>query len=179
LGNRTLNPAILNTRFYQGSMDELRMYDRSLTQAEIDSLYNKADVCFEIINYTVLAGDCDLSGTEIQLVDQAGAVLDTQTIPPGGGNGTFGAYFCGIYYMQLVNEPPCFTAMGGTTGQVFINLDGEGITNITFSPYVMIPTLSQWGLIVLALLLMVVGSLKIFSSKQDFSWRSGSYTFNS
>jgi len=104
--------------------------------------------CFEIINYTVLAGDCDLTGTEIQLIDVAGAVLDIQTIPAGGSNGTFGAYFCGVYYLQLVNEPPCFTALGGSIGPELVNLNGEGTTNITFSPYAMIPTLSQWGLIV-------------------------------
>jgi len=166
LGNRTLNPAILNTRFYQGSLDELRMYDRSLNQEEIDSLYNKTDPCFEIINYTVIAGDCDLTGTEIQLIDQAGVVLDMQSIPPDGGNGTFWAYYCGIYNVQLVNEPSCFTEMGGNSGPLLINLDGEGTTNITFSPFVMVPTLSQWGLIILALLMMIVGSLKIFGSKQ-------------
>lgn len=173
LCNRTLNPGI-DTRFYQGGIDELRMYNRSLNQAEIDSLNNKTAVCFEIINYTVLAGNCDLTGTEIQLTDGVGTVLDSQTIPADGGNGTFGAYYCGVYYMQLLNEPPCFTEIGGTIGQVLINLDGEGITNITFSPHAMVPTLSQWGLIIFALLIMVVASVKIFESTQNINRQKNS-----
>jgi len=118
-------------------------------------------VCFEIIDYNVEAGDCDLSGVEIQLLDEAGAVLDTQPINANGSSGSFGTYFCGVYYLQLVNVPDCFTNAGGSTGPKLINLDGEGNTFVTFSPFPMIPTLSQWGLIIMALLFMVYGALKL------------------
>ena len=125
----------------------------------------EGEVCFEVVNYSVLAGECDLTGTQIQLTDEAGVVLDTQTIPSDGGNGTFGAYFCGVYYLQLINEPACFTEIGGSTGPELINLNGEGTTNITFSPFAMIPTLTQWGLIVLTLLVMITGSLVMVRRK--------------
>jgi len=121
--------------------------------------------CFEIIDYNVAAGDCDLTGVEIQLLDEAGTILDTQTINPNGSSGSFGTYFCGVYYLQLLNAPPCFTEAGASTGPELINLDGQGVTYVTFAPYPLIPTLSQWGLIVMALLFMVFGALKLMTKQ--------------
>jgi len=125
--------------------------------------------CFEIIDYNVLAGDCDLTGVEIQLIDDAGAVLDTQPINPNGSSGSFGTYFCGVYYLQLVNVPDCFTEAGASTGPELVNLDGQGVTFVTFAPYPLIPTLSQWGLIIMALLFMVFGALKLVQKQFSLS----------
>lgn len=122
-------------------------------------------VCFEIIDYNVVAGDCDLTGVEIQLSDEAGTVLDTQAINPNGSSGSFGTYFCGVYYLTLLNVPPCFTEAGASTGPELVNLDGQGVTFVTFAPYPLIPTLSQWGLIVMALLFMVFGALKLLPKR--------------
>ena len=104
---------------------------------------------------------------EIQLLDEAGAVLDTQPINTGGSSGSFGTYFCGVYYLQLVNTPPCFMQDGASTGPELINLDGQGVTFFTFAPYPLIPTLSQWGLIIMALLFMVFGALKLLQRQQQ------------
>jgi len=120
--------------------------------------------CFEIIDYNVVAGDCDLTGVEIQLLDEAGALLDSQVINTNGSSGSFGTYFCGVYYLQLLNAPSCFTEAGASTGPTLINLDGQGVTFITFAPYPLIPTLSQWGLIVMALLFMVFGALTLLQN---------------
>lgn len=121
--------------------------------------------CAEIIDYNVVAGDCDLTGVEIQLLNEAGAVLDSQLINPGGSSGSFGTYFCGIYYLQLVNAPSCFTQDGASTGPELLNLDGQGVTFFIFAPYPLIPTLSQWGLIIMTLLFMVFGSLKLLQKQ--------------
>ncbi len=126
---------------------------------------NCSDDCFEIIDYNVEAGDCDLTGVEIQLIDEAGAVLDTQAINAGGSSGSFGTYFCGVYYVQLANTPPCFTEAGASTGPTLVNLDGQGISFVTFAPFPLIPTLSQWGLLLMALLLMIFGALAIFQKQ--------------
>ena len=101
-------------------------------------------------------------------MDEAGALLDNQTINANGSSGSFGTYFCGVYYLQLVNAPPCFTEAGASTGPTLVNLDGQGITFVTFAPFPLIPTLSEWGLIILALLLMVFGGLAILQKQLTF-----------
>jgi len=96
-------------------------------------------------------------------------------------NGNFtvpgGPFLCGIYSGTITDAdvPACFTETGDI-GPVQFEVDGEGGGNDRpfFFANPEVPTLSQWGLIVLALLLMTWGALSLgFSSltnnRSDFS----------
>jgi len=96
-----------------------------------------------------------------------GNAVGTATTDASGNYTLTGLYPCGSYTAELTaGVPDCYTNSGGITGPIGFDVDGDGTAdgaNFTENPQV--PTLSQWGLISLALLLMIMGSLKLgFSS---------------
>jgi len=118
---------------------------------------------------------CDVSGIDIMIMAPDGSSVTVTT----GVDGTFtvpgGPFPCGIYSATIVTPqmdlPDCYSATG-TIGPIQFEVDGTGNgddgPNFIANPD--IPTLSQWGLTVLALLLMITGTLKLgFSSlKMEF-----------
>ena len=121
-------------------------------------------VCEEEITYNVVATGCDMTGATIELSDGTGNLLDSQPLGADGGAGTFGLQACGPYEIVIVGAPACYTDAGGDVGPRAGTTDGIGTTDESFilgvAP-VDIPTLSEWGLITLALLLMTLGSVKM------------------
>jgi len=55
-----------------------------------------------------------------------------------------------------------YSNSGGTTGPIGFTVDGDGNADgADFTENPQVPTLSQWGLIILALLLMTFGALHL------------------
>jgi len=121
------------------------------------------DPCEDEITYAVSALGCDMTGATIELQDAAGAPIASMPLGPDGGAGTFGLQPCGMYQILITGAPACYTDEGGDVGPRTFSTDGSGPVAQTFSigGPMDIPTLSQWGLITLALLLMSFGSVKM------------------
>ena len=120
--------------------------------------------CEEEISYVIALDNCDFTGATIELLDAVGMSIGTMPLGNGGDVGTFGLQPCGDYSFVVNGAPQCYIDAGGDEGPVAFTTDGNEDTIITLSP-VQIPTLSQWGLISLALLLMIIGSLKMPASQ--------------
>jgi len=126
-------------------------------------------LCEDSIAGSVTAEDigCSVDGIEVTIYDATGAVIGTATTDASGNYALMGLYPCGSYTAELTaNVPDCYTVSGGTTGPIGFEVDGDGTAdgaNFTENPQ--IPTLSQWGLISLALLLMIIGSLKMSATQ--------------
>jgi len=121
--------------------------------------------CVEDISGSIVSADplCDLSGIDIEITAPDG----TNTTATTSADGTFtvagGPYPCGDYSAVITGSlPTCYTDGNGPTTLDF-TVDGDAGTED--GPFFVadpnIPTLSQWGLIVLALLLMTLGSLRL------------------
>jgi len=121
--------------------------------------------CAEEISGAIIPSDplCDVSGIEVTIVAPDG----TSTTVITGADGTFtvpgGLYPCGDYSAEITGAlPTCYTDASGPTTIDFV-VDGDAGT--ADGPFFIansnVPTLSQWGLIVLALLLMTFGSLRL------------------
>jgi len=116
----------------------------------------------------------DFGGIEVIIIDEATGleVAGSPVITDAMGNYSLaGPFPCGLYSATLVEAtlPTCYTSLDGETGPVVFSVDGDGAPDgIDFSNVVGIPTLSQWGLISLALLLMIMGSLKLGFSTTAF-----------
>jgi len=123
--------------------------------------------CEDEISGTVFApAGCDVSGIEVTVYDDMGNVIVTLTTDMDGVyDSTPTAYPCGNYTVELTNNiPQCYEDLMGETGPKPFVIDGDDDDTDTDGQNFMpnnIPTLSQWGLICLALLLMVYGSLMI------------------
>jgi len=125
--------------------------------------------CEDNISGSVTAEDtgCSAAGIEVTIYDAMGAVVGTATTDADGNYDLMGLFPCGSYTAELTaNVPDCYTVSGGTVGPIGFEVDGDGTAdgaNFTENPQ--IPTLSQWGLISLALLLMIIGSLKMSATQ--------------
>jgi len=124
--------------------------------------------CEEEIVGSITSADplCDLSSINIVIIAPDGTSITVTT----GTDGTFtvpgGPYPCGIYTAAFEDEsilPNCYTETGSTT-PISFEVDGNSGTNDgpNFIANPDIPTLSQWGLIILALLLMNFGGIQLF-----------------
>lgn len=124
-------------------------------------------MCEEEISGSVTApdGNCDLSGINIIITAPDGTTATVVT----GADGSFtlanGPFPCGTYTAEFEDTsilPDCYTDTG-SIAPINFDLDGDPNTDDgpTFAASPTIPTLSQWGLMVLALLLMTFGALKL------------------
>lgn len=133
-------------------------------------------VCLDEIAGQVIAPfDCDLSGIDvvISLVNADGTETIVGTaITDASGNymlanpGNGDVWECGEYSaMLMVPLPDCYADAGGNTGPegpFYFMVNGDGVADgATFAVNPTIPTLSQWGLIILALMLMSFGVIKL------------------
>jgi len=125
------------------------------------------NICEEDISGSVTSSDplCDLSGINIVITAPDGTMTTVTT----GADGTFtvpnGPYPCGTYiaaFEDVSLVPTCYTE-AGPTDPITFEIDGDIVTSDGpfFISGPLVPTLSQWGLIVLALLLMTFGTLKL------------------
>jgi len=125
----------------------------------------------DIAGQVIAPFDCDLSGITvvISVINADGSeTIIGNTTTDASGNYTLpgGPYVCGDYSaMLMLPLPDCYADAGGNpgpTGPLTFAVDGDGVpdgANFAVNPE--IPTLSQWGLIVLALLMMTFGALQM------------------
>jgi len=143
------------------------VYGSALLGIDEVSLIACTPVCEEEINGAILVSDpsCDVSGIDITIMAPDGTSITVTT----GVDGTFslpgGPFPCGDYtaaFNDPASLPVCYTTTG-STGPVVFTVDGEGggDDGPFFFANPEIPTLSQWGLILLALLMMIFGVLKL------------------
>jgi len=111
---------------------------------------------------------CDLSGITvvISIINDDGSetIVGTATTDAAGNYALGNELACGDYSaMLMLPLPDCYADAGGNTGPVgpiMFTVDGDGVADgAIFAVNAEIPTLSQWGLIILALLLMNFGAI--------------------
>ena len=125
-------------------------------------------VCEEEVTYNVFAPSCDMTGAVIELFDAGGTSLGTMPLGSEGGNGTFGLQPCGNYTMAIMGAPACYTDAGGEVGPIAFTTDGGGISNQTFTTIVNdIPTVGEWGLIILGLLMSITAVVGIRQRREE------------
>ncbi len=119
-------------------------------------------VCEDEITYEVTASTCDMTGATIELQDETGNTVMSMALGNEGGSGSFGVQACGNYQIVILNAPACYTDTSGDIGPRLFSVDGTGTEFLAFQSFVeTIPTLSEWGLITLALMLMTYGTLAV------------------
>ena len=133
------------------------------------------NVCEEEIT-GVVAGtedDCDLGGITLSVITPDAMMINVVT----AADGTFivpgGPFPCGTYtiaFFDLTEIPFCYSETGSTEPISFV-VDGieDGTVDVSFLANPNIPTLSQWGLIVLALLLTSFGAISLLQLKRKES----------
>ena len=108
--------------------------------------------------------DCDVSGTSVIVTDAGGNPVGV-AIVDGAGNWSLagGPFDCGDYIaiLDAASIPACYIDAGGEVGPAGFTVGDGGIYGVDFSSYNEVPTLSQWGLMSLALLLMIFGAIKL------------------
>jgi len=123
--------------------------------------------CEEDISGGVISSEplCDLSGINIVITAPDGTTITVTTDADGNFTVPNGPYPCGTYVAEFEDTsllPSCYTDTGSINPITF-EVDGDVATDD--GPYFIagptIPTLSQWGLIILAMLLMILGSLSL------------------
>jgi len=121
--------------------------------------------CEDMIAGSVIAEDigCSVEGIEVTVYDSTGAVAGTVTTDADGNYALTGLFPCGDYTVELTaNVPDCYTNSGGNSGPIGFTVDGDGVADgADFMEDPQVPTLSQWGLMILALLLMTFGALRL------------------
>ena len=124
-----------------------------------------AGPCEDAISGSVMAEEvgCSAAGIEVTIFDATGAVVDVVMTDANGVYTLPGVFPCGSYSAELTaNVPACYTDSGGVSGPIGFIVNGDGVPNgVTFTENAEVPTLSQWGLMSLALLLMIFGALKL------------------
>jgi len=131
-------------------------------------------ICEDSIEGTIFTDDpmcaadmVDFSGISVIIIDGATGmpVAGSPAITDAMGNYSLvGPFTCGLYTAELdaATLPTCYASLEGNVGPVNFAVNGDGIADgADFSNIVQVPTLSQWGLISLALLLMIFGAVKI------------------
>jgi len=125
-------------------------------------------VCEEEIVYNVSTLNCDMTGATIELFDAGGASLGTMALGVDGGSGSFGVQPCGDYMIAINGAPACYTDAGGDVGPRNITIDGTGTTTETFTTLVAdIPTVGEWGLIILGLLMSITAVVGIRQRREE------------
>ena len=108
--------------------------------------------------------DCDVSGTSVIVTDAGGNPVGV-AIVDGAGNWSLagGPFDCGDYIaiLDAASIPACYIDAGGEVGPAGFTVGDGGIYGVDFSSYNEVPTLSQWSLMSLALLLMIFGAIKL------------------
>ena len=129
-------------------------------------------VCEDEIMGQVTSDDpaCALAGVDVIIRDDMGNIVATLTTDAAGNYDSTPTVFpCGSYTAELdpATVPTCYTDLNGPLGpRAFtvdddpMNTDTDG-TNFNAGIAPDIPTLSEWGLITLALLLMTLGAVKM------------------
>jgi len=128
--------------------------------------------CEDMIAGSVITDEtgCSPAGIEITIYDDMGTVVGAATTDASGNYALMGLYPCGDYTAELTaNIPSCYSDSGGIAGPIGFTVNGDGTADgATFIENPQVPTLSQWGLIILALLLMNFGALRLSFQRLNY-----------
>jgi len=127
--------------------------------------------------------ECDLSGIEvvISIINDDGSqtIVGTATTDAAGNYtlldpDTNDLWSCGDYSaMLMLPLPDCYADAAGNqgpTGPITFTVDGDGNADgAVFAINAEVPTLSQWGLIILTLLLMNFGAIILLKEDKLFN----------
>jgi len=175
----TVNPTTTTTYYaVVECANEIQCVDE--VTVTIDDPVNCGATCEDEIAGQVIAPfDCDLSGITVVIsvinADGSETIIGNATTDVNGNYTLMGGTFeCGDYSaMLMLPLPACYADAGGNpgpTGPFTFTVDGDGVAdgaNFIINPEV--PTLSQWGLIVLALLLINFGALQLVFNRKRVS----------
>jgi len=130
----------------------------------VEVIRQTCEPCEDPIMGTVTTDEttCDLAGTMVEILDDMGNPVagSPVTIAADGSYSLPGPFPCGTYTAQIVtgSAPQCYYDLSGSEGPFQFEVDGDGEADgVNFSTEPQVPTLSQWGLITLALLMMCFG----------------------
>ncbi len=127
-------------------------------------------VCEDDIAGTISLMGCDFTGTVVSIFDSNGMLIGTTMANANGNYALTGPFPCGSYVAELSSVPQCYTDEGGSVGPGTFIVNGDGIPDgFDFSPTSdSIPTVSEWGLIMLSLLICILAILHIrqYSEKE-------------
>lgn len=133
--------------------------------------------CEEEITGIITTPDqgCDVSNIEITIIAPDGTTINVSTTTDGSFTVPGGPFPCGNYIAAFLDPnqlPACYTDTGSLDP---INITLDGIDNeendFVFLATADVPTLSQWSLMVLALLLMSFGAIQLFISSQKTGYQ--------
>jgi len=118
---------------------------------------------------------CNLAGIMVLITDADGNPIGVALTDTNGGYMLSGGpYLCGEYIatLDVSSVPACYADVGGELGPKGFTVNGDGIADgADFSSFNEVPTLSQWGLIVMVLLLMNLGALKMCITSENIIWK--------
>ncbi len=115
---------------------------------------------------------CDVAGVEITIYDPSGNAINTVFTDANGNYSLEGPFDCNSSYSAEItgNAPDCYTGVDGPLGPLTFEINGDNTPDgAEFSPPVLVPTLSQWGLIILALLMVTFLSVKMVNTQSILS----------
>jgi len=108
---------------------------------------------------------CSLEGIMVLITDSIGNAVGVAITDVNGDYLLSGGpYPCGEYMaaLDVSSVPMCYTNAEGEVGPTGFTINGDGVPDgANFSSFNEVPTLSQWGLIILVLLLMNFGALNM------------------
>jgi len=117
---------------------------------------------------------CDVSGIEITIYDPTGTVINTVVTDANGNYSLEGPFDCGSNYSAEItgNAPACYAGNDGALGPLTFEINGDNTPDgAEFTQPVLVPTLSQWGLIILALLLVTFSAIKVTESSTGYAFK--------
>ncbi len=167
------NPMVVQSGFIMITFTEGMPYDYSI-QGVMGSGANEtcdftitgdSPICEPVVCEDEIAGmvvadaSCDLTGVTVTITDDMGTVITTLTTDAAGiYDSTPMVFPCGNYMAQLTaGVPACYS---GDTGPRPFTIDGDtamtDTDGVIFGNIMAIPTVGEWGLIILALLMCIV-----------------------
>ncbi len=135
IGSGCLTPC--SPRFFKGKIDDIRIYNRSLSSSEVTALYNESGCgCPGIITGTVSVGSTPLAGVIVKLLDEQMQPVGGNQITNTAGTYSFTQVLPGNYNVMVV-EPLGYVASVGTQptnlGQCGANTVNFTLTNTATS----------------------------------------------
>jgi len=124
---------------------------------------------------TVPDAGCDITGVTISVIAPDGTIINVTTGADGSFSVPGGPFPCGDYmaaFFDLSELPACYLETG-STDPISFTLDGDetGELDFEFVANPAVPTLSQWSLIVLTLLLMSLGAIQLYASVNRLAFK--------
>jgi len=136
----------------------------------IEVVRDNCTPCEEEITGTIIVPDagCDVGGITISIIAADGTIQNVVTDADGSFTVPGGPFPCGDYMAAFFDQselPACYLETG-SVDPISFTLDGDDSeeNDFEFAANPAVPTLSQWALIVMALLLMSLGAIQLYSS---------------